>query len=186
MAQCQVPTSEGNGVGPQLITVGGGPGNIEQQVASMDFAQMMINQQNRKQKENEERQAANKELISSGAVSPLDLDAPSRAVHEYNAGIEQLRSQHSPEAIEHLQKAIAAYPKFVSAHNAMGLALSDMDDSVRAKSEFETAMRMRWPLGKTHEVRCSGKSKLYILLGSRSSGLVMPLRCAPFRPSPVI
>jgi len=108
----------------------------------MDFAQMMINQQNRKQKENEERQAANKELISSGAVSPLDLDAPSRAVHEYNAGIEQLRSQHSPEAIEHLQKAIAAYPKFVSAHNAMGLALSDMDDSVRAKSEFETAIQL--------------------------------------------
>jgi len=141
-AVSQRADSEGNGVGPQLITVGGGPGNIEQQVAALDFAQMKINEENRRKKEAEERLLANKELIASGAVSALDLAAPSKALHEYNLGIEQLRSQHSPEAIDHLQKAIAAYPKFVSAHSALGLVFSDMDDNIKAQSEFETAIQL--------------------------------------------
>src|SRR6516162_1859367 len=82
---------EGYGTGPQLITVGGGPGNIEQQVAAIDFAQLKMNEESRRQKEAEERLLANKELVASGAVSALDLAAPYKAVHEYNLGIEQLR-----------------------------------------------------------------------------------------------
>jgi VWFA-related protein len=133
---------EGYGTGPQLITVGGGPGNIEQQVAAIDFAQMKMNEESRRQKEAEERLLANQELVASGAVSALDLAAPYKAVHEYNLGIEQLRNQHSTEAITHLQKAIAAYPKFVSAHSALGLVFSDMDDNAKAKSELEAAIQL--------------------------------------------
>ena len=133
---------EGYGTGPQLITVGGGVGNIEQQVAALDFAQIMLAKENRKKADAEQQLLANKELIASGTVSPLDLAAPARATREYNLGIGQLREQHSPEAIEHFQKALAAYPKFVSAHNALGLAFSDMDNNVQAKAEFEAAIQL--------------------------------------------
>ena len=132
----------GYGTGPQLLTFGGGPGNIEQQVGALDFAQISLTEQAKKQRETEQQLLAEKELVDSGAVSTLDLQAPSRAVHEYNQGIDELRSQHSPQAIEHLQKAIAIYPKFVSAHNALGLAFSDMEDSAKAKSEFASAIAL--------------------------------------------
>ncbi len=138
----QKATSEGNGVGPQLLTFGGGPGNIEQQVGALDFAQITLTEEARKQREAEKRRLADKELIDSGAVSHLDVDAPSKAVHEYNEAIAQLRSQHSPQAIEHLQKAITIYPNFVSAHNALGLAFSDMEDNSKAESEFQTAIAL--------------------------------------------
>lgn len=139
-AHAQVPSPEGNGVGPQLLTFGGGPGNIEQQVGALDFAQISMTEEVRKQRESEKRRLAEKELVDSGAVSSLDLQAPYSAAHEYNLGIADLRSQHSPQAIEHLQKALAIYPKFVSAHNALGLAFSDMEDSAKAKGEFEAAI----------------------------------------------
>ncbi len=133
---------EGNGVGPQLITVGGGPGNIEQQVAGLDFAQIMLQKQAKSSEEAEKRQRENQELVTSGAISALDLAAPPRAIQEYNDAIGQMRSQHSAEAITHLQKAIALYPKFVSAHNTLGLAYIDTDDNARAWSEFETAVQL--------------------------------------------
>ena len=62
----QVPTPGGNGVGPQLITVGGGPGNIEQQVAALDFAQIMLQKQAKNSEEAEKRRRENQELVSFG------------------------------------------------------------------------------------------------------------------------
>jgi len=50
--------------------------------------------------------------------------------------------QISKEAIKHLQKAIKAYPKFVSAHVNLGIAYLDQNDSERARSEFETATKL--------------------------------------------
>ena len=137
----QRASPEGNGVGPQLITVGGGPGNIEQQVASIDFAQLALQAESRRREESERERLARAELVESGAISQLDLAAPPKSIREYNAGITLLKNQHSSEAIEHLQKAVALYPKFVSAHNALGLAFMDMDDTVQAKSEFEIAVQ---------------------------------------------
>ncbi len=138
----QRPDPEGNGVGPQLITVGGGPGNIEQAVAALDFAQLAIQQENRKREESERELREKAKLVDSGAISALDLAAPPKSLREYNEGVTLLRNQHSPEAIEHLQKAVAIYPKFVSAHNALGLAFLDVDNRVQAKSEFETAVQL--------------------------------------------
>jgi len=119
-----------------LVNVGGGP--MESQFESMDFAQKILEQQNGKKSDPKE-QERQKGLVDSGAVSTLDLAAPSRAVNEFNQATSLLRGQHSQEAIEHLQKAIAVYPKFVSAHNYLGLAYLDLDDSTRAHREFETA-----------------------------------------------
>lgn len=77
-----------------------------------------------------------------GAVSALDLAAPAKAISEFNRATGLLRGQHSEEAIAHLQKAIADYPKFISAHNYLGLAYLDADDVRRAQSEFEIAANL--------------------------------------------
>ena len=118
-----------------LVNVGGGP--MDAQFASMDFAQKILAQQNKNtsQKERERQQG----LVDSGSVSALDLAAPPKAVNEFNQAAVLLRGQHSQEAIAHLQKAIASYPKFVSAHNYLGLAYLDQDDAAKAQVEFETA-----------------------------------------------
>ena len=141
-ASGQKASPEGNGVGPQLITVGGGPGNIEQAVAALDFAQLAVEQERRKREASEQQRLAQAALVSEGTVSALDLAAPSKAVKEYNDGLGLIRSQHSPEAVPHLQKAIALYPNFVSAHNALGMAYSDIEDNASAKAEFTKALTL--------------------------------------------
>jgi VWFA-related protein len=133
---------QGYGTGPQLISVGGGPGNIEQQVAAIDFAQIQLDEHNRARKETEKQKQARKELVDSGAVSALDLAAPNKAIREYNDGIAQMRSQHAQAAISHFEKAVALYPKFVSAYNALGLAYTDLDDGAKARAQFEAAVQL--------------------------------------------
>ena len=117
------------------VNVGGGP--MESRFASMDFSQMILQQQNRSP--NHKERELQKGLVDSGAVSALDLAAPAKAVSEFNQATSLLRGQHSQEAIGHLQKAIAAYPKFVSAYNCLGMAYLDVDDASGAQKEFETA-----------------------------------------------
>ena len=109
--------------------------------AQFDFAQMYLDQQNRAMNRRAEEQASRQKLISEGLISALDLLAPNKAIDEFNRAAALLKAQKSKEAIVHLQKAIAAYPKFVLAHNTLGLAFLDQDDD-RAKSEFETASRL--------------------------------------------
>ncbi len=91
--------------------------------AQMDFAQMYLEQMSRHAKESEQRKAQDKALIDSGTLSALDLEAPNKAVQEYNQANSLMKAQHSKEAIKHLQRAIKAYPKFVSAHISLGLGL---------------------------------------------------------------
>jgi len=107
----------------------------------MDFAQMYLDQQDRHAKFLEQQRIKNQELIQSGTVSALDLEAPNKAVEEFNRASTLLKAQNSKEAIAHLQKAIAAYPKFVLAHNTLGLAYLDQEDG-RAKDEFEAAAKL--------------------------------------------
>ncbi len=131
-------------VGPQyapagtipLINVGGNA--QEAQFARLDFAQMTLEQQRRQTKEKEAQQ----KLVADGTVSALDLAAPAKAVNEFNRAAELLRKQKSKEAIPHLEKAIATYPKFVSAHNDLGLAYLDQEDKERARTEFEAAAKL--------------------------------------------
>lgn len=109
--------------------------------AQIDFAQLYLDTTNRQQKKNAEQQAQRQRLVDSGVISALDLDAPGKAIDQFNAASTLLKAQKSEEAIRHLQKAIAAYPKFVAAHNTLGLAYLDQEDG-RAKDEFVIAAKL--------------------------------------------
>lgn len=104
------------------------------------FALLDYNQMSTRQSESghARENSAAQELVRSGVVSALDLAAPGKAVDEFNRAVALMKEQKFKEAIHHLQRAVAVYPKFVSGHNALGLAYLDQDDP-RSKSEFETA-----------------------------------------------
>jgi Ca-activated chloride channel homolog len=109
--------------------------------AQLDFAEMYLDQQNKRTKLLEEERLKNQKLIDDGVISALDLAAPNNAVQQFNHATSLLKEQNSKEAAKCLEKAIRMYPSFVSAHNALGLAYQDQNDP-RAKSEFETAARL--------------------------------------------
>lgn len=109
--------------------------------AQVDFAQIYMDTQGREEKKNAEIKAQRQHMVDIGAVSALDLDAPNKALEEYNQAVTLMKEQHSQKAILHLQKAIASYPKFVLAHNTLGLAYLDQGDE-HAKDEFETAAKL--------------------------------------------
>ncbi len=106
--------------------------------AQMDFAQLYMDTTTREQKKNQEEVSQRKHLVEIGAISALDLDASNKALEEYNRAATLMKEQNASEAVRHLQKAIAAYPKFVAAHNTLGLAYIELGDS-QAKQEFEAA-----------------------------------------------
>jgi VWFA-related protein len=108
-------------------------------LAQIDLKLMYLDQMNRSARESEQRRKQDKDLVDTGMVSALDLEAPNKAVAEYNRATSLMKARRSKEAIKHLQKAIAIYPKFVSAHVGLGLAYLDADDLEQARSEFETA-----------------------------------------------
>ena len=121
-----------------LPFVNAGPDSAFSQI---DFAQIYMDSTIREQKNNVEQKAARQHLVDIGAVSALDLDAPNKALDEYNRAATLMKEQNAKQAILHLQKAIAAYPKFVLAHNTLGLAYLDQQDA-RAKSEFEMGAKL--------------------------------------------
>jgi Ca-activated chloride channel family protein len=126
--------------GPVQVTTGINLG--PDPLAQFDLRQLQLDQMNRHAKENEQRRKQDESLIDSGVVSALDLQAPNKAVVEYNRATSLMRAQNSKEAIKHLQKAIQVYPKFVSAHIGLGLAYVEQEDAADARSEFETAGKL--------------------------------------------
>ena len=111
-------------------------------MSQIDMVEIYLEQQNKHAKLLEDQKLADKKLIDSGVVSALDLDAPNGAIVEFNRARTLLQAQNSKEAMKHLQKAIAEYPKFVSAHVGLGLAYVDQEDPGLARSEFETAAKL--------------------------------------------
>ncbi len=107
--------------------------------SQVDMAQIYLDTQARHVKDIERIKAQDKARVDAGIVSALDLEAPNNAVEEFNRASTLLKAQNSKEAMKHLQKAIADYPKFVSAHIGLGLAYVDQEDPAHAKSEFEEA-----------------------------------------------
>ena len=110
--------------------------------SQMDFAQMYLDLQSKRVKDKEKQELEKKELIDSGVVSALDLEAPNKAIEQFNRASTLMTAQKSKDAIQYLQRAIAAYPSFVLAHINLGLAYIDQGDTNRAKSEFETAAKL--------------------------------------------
>jgi VWFA-related protein len=110
---------------------------------NLDLVQIYVDARHQRSKDAErERIANNKSLIDSGAASILDFGANDDAIGEFDRSLTLMKAQNSKEAIKHLQKAIKAYPKFVSAHVNLGIAYLDQNDSERARNEFETAARL--------------------------------------------
>jgi Ca-activated chloride channel homolog len=113
----------------------------DSQFAQIDFAQLYMDTGNHELLKNEEQVQQRKHLVEIGAISALDLDAPNKALEEYNRAASLMKEQKAQEAIIHLHKAIAVYPKFVLAHNTLGLAYIELGDS-HAREEFEEAARL--------------------------------------------
>ena len=97
--------------------------------AQIDFAQLYMNQGAWEDAERHNGQIQDQqELVNSGAVSIYDLQAPNKAISEFNKGAALLKAQSSKEAIPFLEKAVHIYPQFVSAHIGLGLAYFDLHD----------------------------------------------------------
>ena len=116
----------------QLPYLNGGPNSV---FARIDFGQAYLSQQIW-----DPNSTAQTDVIDFSGVSALDLEAPNKAIDQYNQATSLLRGQKLKDAIKYLLKAIAIYPKFVSAHNALGLAYLEQSDDSRARTEFETAV----------------------------------------------
>ncbi len=78
----------------------------------------------------------------SGSISRLDLKAPGKARREYEQGFKLLMRKSLDGAVDHLTRAIALYPKFVAAHNALGTAYLDLGKNEMAQSEFTQAVAL--------------------------------------------
>jgi len=108
----------------------------------IDMAQIYLDTMARDMKSSAKQQAQNKVLVDSGLVSALDMAAPNKAINRFNRANSLLKAQNSKEAMKYFRKAIADYPRFVSAHVGLGLACVDQEDTVCAKSEFEAAAKL--------------------------------------------
>ncbi|HEY4054698.1 MAG TPA: VWA domain-containing protein [Terriglobales bacterium] len=72
-------------------------------------------------------------------VSQLDLKAPKEAKKEFEKGYQYYSRKDYQSAIEHLAKALAAYPDYVAAHNALGSAYLGLDRNNEAREQFAKA-----------------------------------------------
>jgi VWFA-related protein len=81
-------------------------------------------------------------LDAGNSVSKLDLAAPKNARKEYDKGYLQLIRKDLPAAVEHLGRAIAMYPNFVAAHDALGIAYLNLGQYQQAHSEFAQAIAL--------------------------------------------
>jgi len=93
-------------------------------------------------------------------VSKLDLKAPGKAKKEYSKGVNLLLATKSSDAIEHLSKATAIYPKFVAAHDALGSAYLDIGQPEKARDEFEHAISLDDHLPNPYAHLCSANLAL--------------------------
>lgn len=78
----------------------------------------------------------------SASVSKLDLKAPWKAKREHAIGFRFLMRKELPGAVDHLRIAIAIYPSFVAAHNALGTAYMNLNENDKARDEFAKAIAL--------------------------------------------
>ena len=72
-------------------------------------------------------------------VSQLDLRAPKNARREFEKGFQLFSGKQYQPAIDHFLQALAIYPKYVAAHNALGSAYLALQRNDDARSEFAKA-----------------------------------------------
>lgn len=83
-----------------------------------------------------------KPVIPPDSVSKLDLMAPGKARSEYDKGFADLYRRNFSGAAAHFEKAVAIFPKYVSAHNALGTAYMNLGRNEKARTEFQTAVSL--------------------------------------------
>src|SRR6266700_725175 len=69
----------------------------------IDFAQIYLNQQAGEEAEHKNGRIQDQQLVDSGGVSVRDLQAPSKAIKQFNRGTSFLKSQDSKDAIRCLE-----------------------------------------------------------------------------------
>ena len=77
---------------------------------------------------------------STISVAELDPRVPAKARKEFERASELNREAKTDEAIEHLRKAIALYPRYLVAHNDLGAQLLDLGRLDQAEEELRTAI----------------------------------------------
>jgi Ca-activated chloride channel family protein len=78
----------------------------------------------------------------SDAVSKFDQKAPGAAKREFDKGYQLLLKKSFSEAAEHFAKAVATYPNFVAAHNALGSTYLDLGRNEEAEREFSQSVAL--------------------------------------------
>jgi Ca-activated chloride channel homolog len=79
---------------------------------------------------------------SEATVSRFDLKAPGKARSDYNKGLQFLMRDDLENAANRFNKAIAIYPEFVSAHNALGCVYFKQKKNDLAREQFASAARL--------------------------------------------
>lgn len=103
------------------------------QAARIDFNFFLINSRNSNTTEVQS---------PSSSISRLDLKAPGKARREYERGYRLLMGRDLQGATEHLSRAVALYPNFVAAHNALGSAYLETGENQQASAEFTQAIAL--------------------------------------------
>ncbi|MEP6818750.1 MAG: tetratricopeptide repeat protein [bacterium] len=80
---------------------------------------------------------------SNTPIDVIDARAPVEAREELVRGREALGKKSYPEAIAHLQKAIASYPGFYEAHLLLGTAFVDEREWQKAEPVFQRALELK-------------------------------------------
>lgn len=80
----------------QLPFMNAGPDSA---FAQIDFAQLYMDGSSRVQKNNAEQKEARQRLVDGGTVSALDLEAPDKALDEYNRAATMMKEQNAKQAI---------------------------------------------------------------------------------------
>ena len=79
---------------------------------------------------------------SEATVSKFDLKAPGRAKDAYTHALQAMAKNDLKGAVQALQKAIALYPNYVAARNALGCAYFELQEYEPARKEFAQAIQL--------------------------------------------
>ncbi len=85
-----------------------------------------------------------------GSVSAQDLNIPPKAKKEFNKAGDAMQEADWEKANEHLEKAVAIYPKYAAAYNNLGAVAMRQNDLPRAQSWFEKAIELNDSSGSAY------------------------------------
>jgi tetratricopeptide (TPR) repeat protein len=87
-----------------------------------------------------ERKEAGVSKATAISVAEMDPKVPSKARSEFERASALNREGKAEEAIDHLRKAIALYPRYLVAHNDLGAQLLDLGRLDQAEEELQAAV----------------------------------------------